>query len=57
MLGKIRSKSADSRKSGISRSDSQKFIEETFGEAEDRIRALGEVTSHLDKTVYRTKVW
>ena len=49
MLGKIRSKSADSRKSGISRSDSQEFIGETFGEAEDRIRALGEVASHLDK--------
>ena len=39
MLGKIRSKSADSRKSGISRSDSQKFIEETFGEARGGFRS------------------
>ena len=49
MLGKIRSKSADSRKSGMSRSESQEFIGGAFGEAEERIRALGEVTSHLDK--------
>ena len=49
MLGKIRSKSADSRKSGLSRTSSQEFNADTFGEAEDRIRALGEVTSHLDK--------
>jgi len=51
MLGKIRSKSADSRKSGISRANSQEFNSETFGdgEAENLIRAVGEVTSHLDK--------
>ena len=32
MLGKIRSKSTDSRKSGISRSDSQDFIADTLWE-------------------------
>ncbi len=49
MMKKIRSRSADSSKSGASKFEGEELDTESFTEAEERIRALGEVTEHLDK--------
>ncbi len=49
MMKKIRSRSADSNKSGASKFEGEELDTESFTEAEERIRALGEVTEHLDK--------
>ncbi len=48
-MKKIRSRSADSNKSGASKFEGEELVTESFTEAEERIRALGEVTEHLDK--------